>query len=112
MVWYKISEKVEKFDRVNSKAPRVMDKNLWGGPKRPPDLKRVNYSNGKFPYPEEKLYSKFSTPRGVQSGKSLTFSQLGTLMVSLESPTTKILLPKRSYRLIAKVKHHHNFLQN
>ena len=35
--------KVTKFQRIISKALRVMSKNLWGGvPKDPPGLNRVN----------------------------------------------------------------------
>ena len=34
--------KVTKFQRIISNALRVMDKNLWGVPKDPPGMNRVN----------------------------------------------------------------------
>ena len=59
---------------------------MFGGSIKTSSLNMVNYSNGKFPYPMEKLYSEFHTPRAVQSGKSPTLSEGGGggLRVSLD----------------------------
>ena len=85
MVSYYYQEQSPNFKELSQKFQELWTKIFGGGLLRPPGLNGVNYSNGKFPLPPGKLYSKFPTPRAVQSGKSPT-QPGGTLRVSLDSP--------------------------